>query len=138
MEASKKVNITIVAGNPLFSEMLIKSMETLVEEQVNIHSLDNSEQFLEELKNSKIKPDIAVLDFGLNKPCKDENVCKETLEKLRKYSPDTSVIIMANEADMINGAKMLSYGADEFVIKDKFVFSHIANAVKLCLNPSKL
>jgi DNA-binding NarL/FixJ family response regulator len=138
MEASKTVNITIVAGNPLFSEMLKKSMETMVQDQVSIHSIENSDDFFKELENLKIKPDIVVLDYSLNKACKDVDVCSNTLERLKELNPDTSVIIMANEADMDQGAKMLSYGANEFVIKDKFVFSHISNAVKSLLNPSKL
>lgn len=138
MEARKKVHITIVAGNPLFSEMLSKSMETMVEEQVEIHSLNNNKTFLEEMSDSNVKPDIVVLDFGLNKACKDEDICVKILEKLKKIHPETSVIVMANEQDMNQAAKMLRYGANEFVIKDKFVFSHIANAVKSCLNPSQL
>jgi DNA-binding NarL/FixJ family response regulator len=138
METPKKVHITIVAGNPLFSEMLRKSMETMVEEKVEIHSLDNNESFLEELLDTDLKPDIVVLDFGLNKVCKDEDVCVKTLEKIKKITPDTSVIVMASEEEMNQGAKMLRYGANEFVVKDKFVFSHIANAVKSCLNPSHL
>jgi DNA-binding NarL/FixJ family response regulator len=138
MEDSKRVNISIVSGNPLFSEMLRKSMETMVDEEVDIHLLNNSEDFLEEIKTSNLKPDIVVLDFGLNRACKDENMCMSTLEKLKSGHPEVSVIIMASEADMDKGAKMLSYGANEFVVKDKFVFSHIANAVKSCLNPSKL
>lgn len=138
METSKKVHITIVAGNPLFSEMLRKTMETLLEEPVEIHSVDNNESFLDELVSSTIKPDVLVLDFGLNKACRDENVCIKTLEKLKEVHPEASVIIMASEEDMNQAAKMLRYGANEFVVKDKFVFSHIANAVKSCLNPSQL
>jgi DNA-binding NarL/FixJ family response regulator len=138
MESSKKVNITIIAGNPLFSEMLRKSMESMVQEPVSIHSLDNKESFFEELESFKVKPDIVILDFGLNKACRDEDACIGTLEKLKKINPETSVIIMASEEDMNKGAKMLRYGANEFVIKDKFVFSHIANAVQGLLNPSKL
>jgi DNA-binding NarL/FixJ family response regulator len=138
MDTQKKVNITIIAGNPLFSEMLRKTMETMVNEPIEIHSLDNKDSFFEELESSKVRPEIVVLDFGLNKACKDESACISTLEKLKKLNPETSVIIMAGEQDVIKGAKMLSYGANEFVVKDKFVFSHIANAVKACLNPSKL
>jgi DNA-binding NarL/FixJ family response regulator len=138
MEASKKVNIVIISGNPLLSEMLRKSMETMVEEEVGIHSLENTDSFFEEIKRSEIKPDVVVLDFSLSKACKDEDVCMRSLEKLKKILPDTSVIIMSNEEDMDKAAKMLSYGANEFVLKDKFVFSHIANAVKSTLNPSKL
>ena len=138
METSKKVSIIIVAGNPLFSEMLQKSMETLVHEQVEINSTDNQNSFFEMLEGDKIKPDIVVLDFGLNKACKDEDVCRGIVDEIKRINSETSVIVMANEQDLDKGAEMLSHGANEFVIKDKFVFSHIANAVKSLLNPSKL
>jgi DNA-binding NarL/FixJ family response regulator len=138
METSKELKIVIVADNPLFAEMLKKTMTLgLEEEDVVINTLGSADVFLKELESNRISSDVIVLDYKLNKRTGEEKDCKTVIDQIKRVSPETAIVVISDEKDMLEAAKTLQYGANEYVSKDKFAFSHITNAVKSCLNPSR-
>lgn len=137
METSKELKIVIVADNPLFAEMLKKTMVLGIEEDALITTLGSAEMFLKELESNRISSDVVVLDYKLNKTIGEEKDCKTVIDQIRRVSPETAIVVISDESDMLEAAKTLQYGANEYVSKDKFAFSHITNAVKSCLNPSR-
>ncbi|MCW3070483.1 MAG: hypothetical protein JWO44_373 [Bacteroidetes bacterium] len=138
MEPSKnKLSIVIIADNPLFAEMLKKSITAGLEEDTAIQAMNTSEAFFKEVESGRLQADVVVIDYELNKSREEEQGCKTVIDRIRRLSPETAIVIISDEKDMQEASKALQYGANEYVTKDKFAFSHITNAVKSCLNPSK-
>jgi DNA-binding NarL/FixJ family response regulator len=137
METSKELKIVIVADNPLFAEMLKKTMVMGLEENTMITTIGSTAMFLKELESNRISSDVVVLDYKLNKTTGEKKDCKTVIDQIRRVSPETAIVVISDENDMLEAAKTLQYGANEYVSKDKFAFSHITNAVKNCLNPSR-
>jgi DNA-binding NarL/FixJ family response regulator len=137
MESSKKLSIVILADNPLFAEMLKKSMKAGLEEDAAIRTMNASATFFKEVEGSRLSADVVVLDYELNKISGEELGCKTVIAHIRRISPETAVVVISDEKDMQEASQALQYGANEYVSKDKFAFSHITQAVKNCLNPSK-
>jgi DNA-binding NarL/FixJ family response regulator len=137
MEAPKKLTIVIIADNPLFAEMLKKTMVSGLDEDIFVQTMNSVELFFKELESNRLKPDVIVLDYELNTIQGEEQGCKTVISHIKRVSPETPIVVISEESAMQSAAKTLQYGANEYVTKDKFAFSHITNAVKSCLNPSK-
>jgi len=137
MEASKKLSIVIIAQNPLFAEMLKKSMAAGLEEETAIVVLNAHEAFFKEVESGRLQTDVVVLDYELNKISGEEQACKTVIDHIRRVAPEAAIVVASDEKDMEDASKTLQYGANEYVSKDKFAFSHITAAVKSCLNPSR-
>jgi DNA-binding NarL/FixJ family response regulator len=137
MSSEKKLSVVIIADNPLFAEMLKKSMMNGLEESAEIITLNSNQQFFKEIESGKLVADAVVFDYNLNRSAGEEKGCKTVIDHLKRVSPETPIVVISDAADMPEAAKTLQYGANEYVTKDKFAFSHITNAVKSCLNPSQ-
>jgi DNA-binding NarL/FixJ family response regulator len=105
MKNSKQ--IFIVEDNEIFSMMLdyILSKDSVY----NFVSFRSGEDCL---KNLYMKPDIIILDYGL--PGINGY---ETLLEIKKRNPSTHVIILSSNKDKALAAKLLSSGADDFILK---------------------
>lgn len=133
---TKKLNIIIAAENKLFCEMLKQTMEVNLGKNVVIDALYSKRSCLNKIRNQEIKTDIAILDYPSKAP--EDIDCLQATKRIKEISPETFIIILSSEEDMNEAAKLLAYGADDFVLKDKFAFSHVTNAVKGCLRPSRI
>lgn len=138
METIEKLTIVIVADNPLFAEMLRRSMEAGLKEDINVQTFATAESLFKELERDRPRPDVIVLDYNLEKKADKDQVCKATIDRIKSISPEIAVVVISDEEQMPEAAKTLQYGANEYVTKDKFAFSHITSAVRNCLNPSQL
>lgn len=138
METTKKLTVIIVADNPLFSEMLRRSMEAGLKEDLHVETLTSASEFFRELEQDHTKPDVVVLDYNIDKTANKDESCKNAIGRIKKISSEIAVVVISDEEQMPEASKTLQYGANEYVTKDKFAFSHITNAVKNCLNPSQL
>jgi DNA-binding NarL/FixJ family response regulator len=137
MESSKKLEVAILADNPLFAEMLKKTIVQGIEEKVMVDTLNSTSTFFKELESNYISPDVIVLDYELHKKEGEELGCKSVIDHIKRVSPETPIVVISTGENMPEAARALEYGANEYVTKDKFAFSHITNAVKDCLNPSQ-
>jgi DNA-binding NarL/FixJ family response regulator len=133
----KKISVIIVADNLLFAEMLKESMVCCFDKESVVKTMNSSEMLYKEIESNRLNPDVIVLDYELNKQEGEEFGCKEIISHIKRISPETPIVVISDEKEMQEAAKTLEYGATEYVTKDKFAFSHITNAVKSVLNPSK-
>jgi CheY-like chemotaxis protein len=133
---TKNLNILISAENKLFCEMLKQTMEVNLGKNVLIDTVYSKSGCVNEIEKRSVKPDIAVLDYQQTKMIEDID-CLQATKRIKQISPDTFLIVLSSENEMNEAAKLLAYGADDFVLKDKFAFSHVTNAVKGCLHPSQ-
>jgi DNA-binding NtrC family response regulator len=126
-------NLYVAADNQLYAESLKHSLETSLE-NIKVEAFVSKEECINKIGKEN-KPGIVVLDYKLNKKSTDNN-STHTVDKIKEMSPDTIVIMMSNEEDMPSAIKALRYGAYDYVMKDRFAFSHIRAAVEKCLTPS--
>jgi DNA-binding NarL/FixJ family response regulator len=136
-QPQKQINIIIIADNPLFAEMLKKTMVTGLKENAAVLTMSSADAFFHEIESARIDADAIVLDYELNEKPNEAQSCKNVIDKIKRLSPETPIIVISDEKHMELAAKTLQYGANEYVIKDKFAFSHITNAVNSVLHPSR-
>jgi diguanylate cyclase (GGDEF)-like protein len=81
-------------------------------------------------KASQIKPDVILLDINL--PGIDGNTA---LRKIKKESPDQSVVMLTAYATVENAIQALKEGASDFV-KKPFEMDHLVHIVNRCIEKS--
>jgi DNA-binding NtrC family response regulator len=128
-------NLFVAADNQLYAESLKQSLETSLEGHVKVEAFISKEECINKIRKES-KPGIVVLDYKLNKRTSDGGT-SYTVDKIKEISPETIVIMMSNEEDMPSAVKALRYGAYDYVMKDRFAFSHIKASVEKCLEPSR-
>jgi DNA-binding NtrC family response regulator len=128
-------NLFVAADNELYARSLKQSLESSLDKHVKVEAFVSKEDCINNIRKEN-KPDIVVLDYKLNKKT-SEGQNSYTVDKIKEISPETIVIMMSNEEDMPSAIKALRYGAYDYVMKDRFAFSHIREAVEKCLVPSR-
>ncbi|MCE3279758.1 MAG: zraR [Bacteroidetes bacterium] len=128
-------NLFVAADNELYARSLKQSLESTLDKHVKVEAFISKEECINKIQKDN-KPDIVVLDYKLNKKT-SEGQNSYTVDKIKEISPETIVIMMSNEEDMPSAIKALRYGAYDYVMKDRFAFSHIREAVEKCLVPSR-
>lgn len=134
MQNSTHYNLFVAADSQLYAESLKRSLETSFDHHVKVEAFVSGEECVSMI-GMQNKPDIVVLDYKLNKRAGRINTY--TVDTIKEMSPDTIVIMISDEEDMPSAVKALRYGAYDYVMKDRFAFSHIKASVKKCLEPSK-
>lgn len=132
---SGNYNLFVAADSQLYAESLKRSLESTFNESVKVEAFNSKEKFIEKI-DKDVKPDIVVLDYELNKRTGKDN--SHTVDRIKEISPETVVIMMSKEEDMESAVKALRYGAYDYVMKDRFAFSHITSAILKCLVPSPI
>jgi DNA-binding NtrC family response regulator len=127
-------NLFVAADNQLYAESLKNSLESSFDKNVKVEAFISKEECINKIRKEN-KPGIVVLDYKLNKT--NEGNSSYTVDKIKEISPETIVIMMSDEKDMPSAVKALRYGAYDYVMKDRFAFSHIRAAVEKCLVPSR-
>lgn len=134
MQNLEYYNLFVAADNQLYAESLKQSLEASLDKNIKVEAFISKEECINNI-DATHKPDIIVLDYKLNKT--DDSNNKHTVDKIKEISPETVVIMMSDEKDMPSAIKALRYGAYDYVMKDRFAFSHIRASVKKCLEPSR-
>jgi DNA-binding NtrC family response regulator len=134
MQNLESYNLFVAADNQLYAESLKQSLENSFDKHVKVEAFVSKEECINNIKKEN-KPDIVVLDYKLNKKSGEAN-SSYTVDKIKEISPETIVIVMSDEQDMPSAVKALRYGAYDYVMKDRFAFSHIKAAIMKCLEPS--
>jgi DNA-binding NarL/FixJ family response regulator len=103
----KSKQIFIVEDNEIFSMMLdyILSKDT-------VYTFVSFKSGEECIANMYMRPDIIILDYGL--PGMNGY---ETLMEIKRRHPSTHVIILSSNKDKSLAAKLLSAGADDYILK---------------------
>src|SRR5688572_6615979 len=107
MESSKHLTIAILDNNPLFAEMLKKSILSGIEIKASIMPFLTPDDFFKEVESNRIQPDVVVLDYLLNIRPGDEAPCKQNIEHIRRVVPEAALIVISDEKDMHEAAKTL-------------------------------
>ena len=139
MEPLKTYNLFVLAeDNELNDETMHILMERYIKDSVIIQTFKTKESCMTSIEKSEIKPDIVVLYHKLNLKSPDDEYTLHTMDEIKKISPDSSVIIVSEPEDMPAAVKALKHGAQDYILKDQFLFPHIADSVSRCLTPPKV
>jgi DNA-binding NarL/FixJ family response regulator len=125
MKSSKQ--IFIVEDNEIFSMML-----DYILSKDSIYDFVNFKSGEECLANMHMKPDIVILDYGL-----PGISGYETLLGIKKVCPDTHVIILSSNKDRALAAKLLSVGADDYILKQGHGETQLINRIETILAEKK-
>ncbi len=106
-------------------------------EEVLVDIFSSAESSVETMKDISNKPHILLMDHTQNKQMPSENG-EYAVDVIKRISPSTRIVILANEEDKESASKALGHGAQSFVLKDQFTLEHIYSAVESCLHPSKV
>ncbi len=133
METLENYNLFIITTDiKLNKESLRNELEKYINKTGSVHTFETVKSCIDALDISDTNPEIIVLDYMLSNN-------KNTLfaiDDIIIASPKSCVIIISEEVNMPSAIKILKYGAQEYVLKDQFLFQHLSASVKKCLQPS--
>lgn len=125
------ITIFIVDDDKLLAHALKNEIRNHFEEEnVQVLTFEAGELCEPFLKN---KPDIAIVDYHLNSRFKDARNGVEIIEMIKKQSPDTEVILFTRDDNLGLAVEAFQNGANEYVIKNEYMFRRLNVALMQCL-----
>ncbi|MBD3290032.1 response regulator [candidate division KSB1 bacterium] len=131
MDAMKKIHILLIEDNRLLREGIATMLERVQDLEVTARSDDAD--FLSDLNDSKIIPDVVLLDLGLQK-----HNSLRLMELIKREIPDTKVIamdILPEETDIIEFVKA---GGSGLILKSASIEDFISTIRKVVQGESVL
>jgi DNA-binding NtrC family response regulator len=98
----------VVDDDPFFRQMLVSYLELLGHQP---RSFENGEEFLWHVSE---KPDVVLLDQNLGDGMKGMDI----LRKLKSEYPETHVVFISGEENIMTVSDSYQYGSEEFMDKD--------------------
>lgn len=91
-----------------------------------VFSFENGEECLD---NLDLKPDIVILDYFLddNKNNADNGLI--VLRKIKKHLPNTHVIMMSNQQNVMITSELFSSGAFDYISKEHYANARVEQSV---------
>jgi DNA-binding NarL/FixJ family response regulator len=121
MEEQQKLQIFLVEDKEMYAMMLDhKLKEDLVDH--NLHIFGSGEECIERMET--LNPDIVILDYllpGMNG--------LETLDKIKKTSPETAVIVLSIQQNLQVARDVLKNGAEDYIVKNKGAIERLYHAI---------
>jgi uncharacterized membrane protein len=128
MEPEKEVTIFIVDDNKVFALALKGSIEEAFKNKsITIHLFETGEKCME--KFSEVIPDIVILDYHLNSEFADAANGLHVLDKIKKSSFSTSVIMLTSNDHIDVALKSFHHGASDYVLKTDTQFQKINHSL---------
>jgi DNA-binding NarL/FixJ family response regulator len=127
----------IAAGEYKYATLIKNSLEEKFGTTVFVNLFKDARSILTALNISSDKPRVLLIDHGQNIEM-PEHDHKHAVEIIKESSPETAIIILADEKDKAEAVKSFSQGTSGFVLKDQFALAHIYTAIEKCLHPVKM
>lgn len=128
MKISRKINIFIVEDNKIFSLALKAYIETAFENMfIEIYSFETGEKCMDSFK--QVLPELVILDYDLNNNSSAAVNGLQFLEKIKKFNPDTSVIMLTSNDHIETALESFHYGAADYVVKTHNPFLKIKTSI---------
>ena len=121
MQVKKKETIFVVEDDLLYLNLIRKELEKLGYN--NIVSYNSGK---EAINNLNVKPDIAMLDYFLEK----DYTGLDVLKVLKKRYPDTQVIFLTASDDVNIAVDTMRNGAYDYIVKGDTAFIRLRHLFK--------
>ena len=125
MTFEKPKKIFIVDDNVIFTETMKDYLTKEVPHTISVFYTGE-----DCLKHISENPDIIILDYYLNTVQKDAANGLEILNSIRKYYPDTHVVMLSSQESYATALQSIQKGAEQYVIKDDSAFEKTLKMVQ--------
>jgi CheY-like chemotaxis protein len=112
MSSIKPPKIFVVEDNPIYQELIIKSLESVSDD---IHLFLSGETCLEEMRQS---PSVIVMDYRLEGKINGLT----TIRKIRRTNPHVYVILFSTDAGLDTQQNLQEYGDFDYLKKTIYAF----------------
>jgi DNA-binding NtrC family response regulator len=115
MKALSEISIFLVDDDPFFLCICEKMLQNMGITKITLFLSS-----IEFLNNIQLNPDIILLDYNM-----DSLSGLDTLKKIKRFKPNSLVVFISGQDDMLVAASALKYGAFEYLIKNQVNEQHL-------------
>jgi DNA-binding NarL/FixJ family response regulator len=124
MNTKNKIKLFLVDDDAIFLKSL--EIEFLANADFDIETYATGELCIENLKHS---PDVIILDYHLNGINKWAMNGIETLDKIKNYSPDISVVMLSSQDKIDIAISCMHHRASDYVVKSETAFVRLKEII---------
>ncbi len=118
--------IFLVEDNSLYASTLEKYLQSHLNSRSKIRTFLNGEDCI---KNLGLNPKIVVVDYFLNSSSPEAMNGLDLLKRIKISNPETTVLMLSSQDDMLVATETMKYGAFDYVSKNENAFLRIENAI---------
>lgn len=126
MKTQQQLSVFLVDDDKVFLKTLEHYLQYRSKHDVTIRSFPTGEECLKYLHE---KPDIIVVDYILNSNYPDAMNGAEVLQKIKRVSPDMTVIVISGQEKMEIALNTFRDGAYDYVLKSGTTLLQIQNVL---------
>jgi len=112
MASNNPLKIFIVEDNPIYQQLIIKSLKSVSDD---IHLFASGEKCLQELH---IGPSVIIMDYRLEGKINGLT----TIRKIRRAKPSVYVILFSTDTGLDTEENLMQYGAFDYLKKSVYAF----------------
>jgi DNA-binding NarL/FixJ family response regulator len=123
MSAPRPLKVFLVEDDPMQLAVLADYLEASTPHA--LYKFTTGEEALQQINT--VSPDAVILDYNLNSVNPDASNGLSILQSIKKYSPNTQVIMLSGQDSYSAAMQTLRKGAEQYVVKsDPEVHAKIA------------
>lgn len=136
MTSNRAISIHIIDDDKLLTKALKNELEkTFAQYNVEISTFETGELYA---LSAEEKPDVVVVDYHLNSKFKDAMNGVKIVNKIKRDSPDTEIVMFTSEENAEIAVKAIQQGVHDYVVKNDTMFRKLNMAVYQCLRLKEL
>lgn len=124
MQINKPRKIFIVEDDPMQADMLRDRLTRDTPHDVKVFYTGESC-----MRSISENPEVVVIDYNLNSNDRSAANGMDILTSIKKYLPDTHVIMLSSQERYAVALQSIQKGAEQYVIKDKEALDKVASLI---------
>ncbi|MFP5080111.1 response regulator [Pedobacter sp. JCM 36344] len=133
MKSNKKIKLFLVDDDAVFLKSL--EIEFLEHADFDIETFSTGELCIENLSHN---PDVIILDFHLDGINKTAMNGIETLDKIKAYDQDTSVIMLSSQDKIEVAISCMHHKAFDYIVKSETAFIRLQKTISTIFGYKKM
>lgn len=133
MSDKAKIKLFLVDDDALYLKSL--EIDFLKLDDFFIETYETGEQCIANLSH---KPDVIILDYHLNGIHKDAMNGIETLDKIKAFNPDISVVVLSSQDKIEVAINCMHHKAFDYIVKSETAFLRLQKIIPRIFNYKKM
>jgi len=133
MKNEIKIKLFLVDDDAVFLKSL--EIEFLQHADFTIETFATGELCMENLSHN---PDVIILDYLLNGIDKNAMNGIETLDKIKAFNPDISVVMLSSQDKIEVAINCMHHKAFDYVVKSETAFMHLQKIITTIFHTQKI
>jgi len=133
MKNENKIKLFLVDDDAVFLKSL--EIEFLQHADFTIETFATGELCMENLSHN---PDVIILDYLLNGIDKNAMNGIETLDKIKSFNPDISVVMLSCQDKIEVAINCMHHKAFDYVVKSETAFMHLQKIITTIFHTQKI